>query len=686
MSSIVFWLSRARAATRRSPKDLIVRAVSELNGELERFRVAKRSAAFDVPALLRATGASSVDMLWDRLASRPFAVATREIDGALLERISPGETARIRAAAAKVLERKVDLLGSGPVELGTPIDWHVDFKTGARWALGYGRRIEYSQLAKSSDVKVPWELSRLQWVIPAGQAYLLTGEAAYADATRAILEEWIAANPYGWSVNWSVTMEVALRIVTWTWLFHVFDASPAWSDPGFRSRFLRALYLHCEYTERNVERSAVNGNHYTANAVGLAVGGLFFATGHEAKRWADGGWSMLEAELPRQVFPDGVDFEASTAYHRLVTELFFLPALYRTRLGLAVDPQYRDRLVAMARFAVAYCRPDGSSPLVGDADDGRVLPLGTQPLGDHRYIGGLIGVLWDVGELRESFSGPRSEVAWTLGPAAAAKLNAALPEITSHAFPDGGFYVMRGHDDHVFIDCGPVGFSGRGGHGHNDCLSFEAWLNRELVVTDSGAYVYTADYRARNRFRATAMHNTPQVDGEEQNRFVRPEYLWLLQNDARPSVSVWRPGEVDLFRGGHDGYRRLARPVILDRTIVLDRSRHFLVVLDKFIGSGDHSILVPFHLAIGAAVLTERPGEIRIRVGAQEFALSWTDATNWSVQTRTAEVSPSYGFTHPSTAVAFARHGALCPLLITLAPADGTDHVAYARALLAREK
>ena len=79
------------------------------------------------------------------------------------------------------VERRVDLLGSGPTELGTPVDWLCDFKTGRRWEPAYARRIEYANLDEPSDVKVPWELSRMQWLIPAAQAYALTGDERYAD-------------------------------------------------------------------------------------------------------------------------------------------------------------------------------------------------------------------------------------------------------------------------------------------------------------------------------------------------------------------------------------------------------------------------------------------------------------------------------------------------------------------------
>ena len=671
-----------RAARRRSPRDLAIRALSELNGEVERFRALRRARVFDADALLRATASASIDELWERLAALPFLADTRRIDSLDLERVCPGDTAKVMASAADTLERQVDLLGSGPVMLGHDIDWQRDFKTGIRWRHGYGRRIEYTQLGKPSDVKVPWELSRLHWAIPAGQAYLLTGEDRYARAVRDLLTEWIAANPFAWSVNWAVTMEVALRILTWTWLFHVFKSATAWQAPAFRATFLVSLFLHCEYVERNLERAEVNGNHYTADAAGLAVGGLFFGDVPDGVRWADAGWTILRNELPRQVTSDGVDFEASTAYHRLVTELFLIPALYRRRLGRDVDAAYRDRLAAMARFATAYCRPDGTSPLVGDADDGRALPLGTQALGDHRYLAGLVAAAFASDDLRRSFSGPRSEIAWLLGLAAASELPADGAMVPSSSFPDGGYYVMRGPRDHVFIDCGPVGFGGRGGHGHNDCLSFEAWLDGVLVVGDSGAYVYTADYRARNRFRATAAHNTPMVDDEEQNRFVSPEYLWLLTNDARPLPDRWTSnGATHSFRGGHTGYQRLADPVTPRRTIVLDSEQHHLAVLDAFEGIGEHRVSVPFHFGPAATLGAPERGRVDLDVAGRRFTIR-ADMDGWDMTVGRSEWSPSYGVARQRPVLTFTSRGPLRSLLVSIAPSDTPGQLGRARELI----
>ena len=106
------------------------------------------------------------------------------------------------------------------------------------------------------------------------------------------------------------------------------------------------------------------------------------------------------------------------------------------------------------------------------------------------------------------------------------------------AFQSGGAYVLAVGDDHVFVDCGPVGLAGRGGHGHNDCLSVDAVLAGTHLLADSGSFVYTASPKWRDRFRSTAFHNTPLIDGEEQNRFVAGS-LWLLHDDAIPEVRAW---------------------------------------------------------------------------------------------------------------------------------------------------
>jgi hypothetical protein len=662
----VSFLRRVVTGLRRPPRFIARRLLYEVGAQSDRLAAPSRARRFTLGRLLKACAAPDLDSLWCRLAGRPLPAQTRPPDISAYRRLCPGDEERVLAAAETALAHRVRLLGPEVTDLGLRIDWLRDYKTDVAWPRRYMRDITYVNPADDSDVKVPWELSRMQWLIPAGQAFLLTGDERYAEGVRDLLDDWIAANPYAQTVNWSCTMEVALRILSWTWFQSVFGASRAWGDTGFRERFLRSLYLHGDFTERHIELSDVNGNHCTADAAGLVIAGLHFGGGGGPSRWLAKGWQLLCTELPCQVHEDGVDFEASVAYHRLVAELFLMPALHREALGLEVPSSYRERVTAMARFTAAYCRPDGSVPLWGDADDARALPLGGQSVNDHRYLAGLVGAAWDVPDLRQAFGGDPSEIFWILGKEAVESLprrpRPPAPP-SSHAFVNGGFFVMRNAVDHVFLDCGPIGLAGRGGHGHNDCLSFEAVLDGVLLVSDCGAFAYTGSFAERNRFRSTAYHNTPRVDDEEINRF-RPELLWHLENDAKPELRRFERGpERDLFCGAHAGYRRLMEPVTPVRTVELDHRSHELRIRDEFEGAGHHRYEIPLHLAAGVTATPTAPGVVELRARDRRFRLEWDPWPSWSLAIGESRISPSYGVAVPCVRLAWSREGEVEPAL-----------------------
>lgn len=664
-------LRMARRALGKPPGYVARRALQELRAETERFLGPRRARAFGERQLLARSGAASVDALWRELRSRPYVAEAAPIPGAVYENLCPRDADRILGAAERALAHRVNLLGSGEVHLGERIDWHKDYKSGFRWPPQYFRDIDYMNPGRPSDVKFPWELSRLQWVTPCGQAWLLTGEERWAAGARRLLEDWIAGNPYGGSVNWSCTMEAAIRILTWTWLFHACAGSQAWADHDFRVRFLTSLYLHGDFTDRHFEYADVNGNHCDADAAALVFAGLFFGGRGDSQGWLDRGWKILCDELPRQVSSDGVDYEGSVPYHRLVAESFFLPALYRQRSGLEVPHAYRERVTKMAWFTEAYTRPDGTAPVWGDADDARAMAFGGQDINDHRYLIGWIGEAFGDAELARRFSGPAAECVWLLGAGSAARLLARpKPEEPPRSvlFREGGYAVLRNECDHVFIDCGPVGMAGRGGHGHNDVLSFEAYLDGHHLVTDCGSYTYTADFEARNAFRSTAFHNTPRIDGQEVNRFLGPQDLWWLRDDARASgVQLNREDGRDVLTARHSGFERLEDPVVVQRAFILDGTSHQLTILDEFVCAGAHEFETAIHLRPEVRVEAGERGWVVHRAGAR-FSVVAESTRHWTASLEPCRVSPSYGTAGASQRMAWRRVGRAEPLEICLAP------------------
>jgi hypothetical protein len=596
-----------------------------------------------------AAGAASVDALWTSQQRVPFFLspADRDAWAAAFRARYPDRVASVIDAADRVLRHEFDLLGSGCVSLGASLPWHSDFKTGREWPLQYSPDIDYAELDRPTDVKVPWELSRCQHFTVLGEAYWLTGDERYAQEFVSEVQDWITRNPLDRGVNWACAMDVALRAVSWIWGFYFMSGSAACAGEAFRGAFLRALYFHGEHVATHIERSDVNGNHYLCDAVGLVFIGSFFRSIAKGRRWLETGREMIASEIFNQTSEDGVDFEKSTPYHRLVLEAFLTCGVLLEHHGEPFAPGWLLRLERMVEFVEAYVKPDGRVPLVGDADDGRIQKLGTQPINDHRYLLSAGAALFSRADFKRSAGQFADESFWLLGPSGASAFDAIeemAPPPGSKAFPGGGFYVLRTDRAHVFVDCGEVGMLGRGGHGHNDILGFEVWLDGMNLFTDCGAYLYTASREWRNRFRSTAFHNVVQVDGEELNRFISPENLWQFHDDARPIDVVWECGSgVDYFRGSHTGYLRLTPPVTVTREIALVKDGPDVIVRDTVGGEGTRELVWRFHLdpAVAAEIVS---GSVRLSSPGREAWLqlvggprdmTTTIESGWS--------SPSYG-------------------------------------------
>ena len=634
-------LAALRRVLTKPSSEALHRVRREAGAEIDRLSVGRRAWPLDTNALLRATGADTLNALWFRLATRPYPFATAPVDLGLYEEVCPGDTDRILTLAERAAAHEVELLGSTPTNLGSTIDWLADYRTGHSWPPAFMRDIECHQPGAGGDARFPWEVSRLQWLIPAGQAFLLTGEERYASEARDVIDTWIAQNPYAGTVNWASTMETAMRIVSWSWFFHVFARSESWSNEAFRARFLSTLFLHGRFTARYRESEELSG---VADATGLVFAGLFFGEGAEPARWLHTGWTLLETEIAGQITPDGIGGQGSTSYQRLVLELFLYPARYAGANGMTASDTYRQRIAAMARFVAAYSRRDGTSPLWGDAAAGRLLPLGGQDPADHRYLVGLVALLGDD-TLLPYFNGPKAEIFWAAGEEGVRRLaRVRRLDSRSGAFRDGGCFVMRNDRDHVFIDCAAAASDGSHGRGHNDCLSFEAQLDGVPLVADCGADVGGISPADRNWFRTSTCHNTPRIDGEEINRFLTENH-WQLRNDAVPDVREWRTTrDHDLFVGSHSGYERLDPSIRPVRTIELNHREHALLIQDRFEGDGRYSVEIPLHLAPQVHVQRVGPFEVRLIAGDKRFRLMWT-TPGWQVALEGARISPRYGVT-----------------------------------------
>ena len=133
-------------------------------------------------ALLTACGAGTVDQLWHDLSQQPFFISPGERAAVAARFLTEYPEARdeIIGSADAAMRHEFDLLGSGPQPLGAPLCRGTPTSRPAgEWPLAYCADIEYNELDRPTDVKVPWELSRCQHFIRLGQAY-------WSDRRRAV--------------------------------------------------------------------------------------------------------------------------------------------------------------------------------------------------------------------------------------------------------------------------------------------------------------------------------------------------------------------------------------------------------------------------------------------------------------------------------------------------------------------
>ncbi len=555
------------------------------------------------------------------LGAERAASVVRELDAAL-----PTWRTRTIRAAEEISDGRVRLLGSDHVDArtspgidgdGGSLRWHDDIINAYTWKPGTLHKqvpIPYDR----ADVRAAWELSRCQHIPTLGMAYLASGDERYAAAATSQLGDWIARNPPGYGITWASTMDVAIRVVNWLWAIQLLAGSSHVTD-AFLTRFSASLIEHGRHIRRNVSvyEGGITTNHTVADYLALFQLGLVLPEIREAQAWLRTGKDGLVDCMRVQVLTDGVDYENSIPYHRLVLEMFVAGLIFGARAGNPLPETYRASLERMFEFTYHYTRPDGLAPLVGDSDDGRLQVLwdyfGWEPR-DHRYLLGVGGLLFrrdDFVSLAANAPGALEEAAWLVGPEAVAQLARSGPPATtrrSRAFPAGGRYVMRHERHYALVATDEVGTNGFGNHKHNDILGYELAVDGVAVVIDAGSYLYLSDRAWRDRFRSTRSHSTLMVDGVEQNRIVD---TFRMRHDAHVTVHEWRsePG-VDVLDASHSGYERLDDPVTHRRRISFGKEPFGWLVIDSLACATEHSAESYVHFA-PEGVLHALAGETR---------------------------------------------------------------------------
>jgi heparinase II/III-like protein len=296
----------------------------------------------------------------------------------------------------------------------TPIDWQLDARSGARWSAAVHTLDTPIGERRGADVKLPWELAKLQHLPRLALAHGLatSGESGflvpseYVRAYRNQVLDFLALNPPRYGANWASAMLSGIRIANLLLAHDLFRASGAEFDVGFERVLIQSTQQHIDHILGHLDWWDLDArnNHYLANVAGLAFAAAYLPRTDVSASILAFARNEIESELAHQFSADGSHFEGSSAYHAFSAEMAVwtrailaaagapaealkpgaLPrearrrAFGQPRAAAGREPRQSSDVGTIERaltFLRDLKRPDGSLLQVGDNDSGRFMRL-----------------------------------------------------------------------------------------------------------------------------------------------------------------------------------------------------------------------------------------------------------------------------------------------------------------------
>lgn len=325
-----------------------------------------------------------------------------------------------------------------------------------------------------------FNLHYFEYIHPLAYCYSQTGERKYLEKTAQMIRGWIRQNPRsrggeGWSAY-----TVSLRLTNWmAYLAAVGEKL----DASFRKEMEGSIFEQYGYLSGHLEKETL-GNHYFENLKTLVLCALFLGDTQSLPIYLD----AFRKECREEILPDGMHFELSPMYHKIVLE-----GLLRVAVGLRQAQMADAQLERMVRdmLSAAWSMERGLSrtPLFNDSGDNVAKSLNALLACASRYL--------DI-----------------------------TPDYRT-VFPDSGFYIFTTGPWKLIVDAGQPGPDYIPGHSHCDSMSFELFRDGQPVLVNCGTYAYQC--KERPYFRSTEAHNTVQIAGVEQSE------IWSTFRLARRS-------------------------------------------------------------------------------------------------------------------------------------------------------
>jgi heparan-sulfate lyase len=425
----------------------------------------------------------------------------------------------------------------------------------------YGQDINW-QMWPVKDNEVRWQLHRVKWWQAMALVYHATADEKYAKEWIYQYSDWVRKNPLGLSKEndrfvWRA-LEVSDRVQSLPPTFSLFVNSPSFS-PAFLMEFLKSYHQQADYLASNF---AEKGNHRLFEAQRTLFAGVSFPEFKNSQKWRESGISVLNTEIKKQVYEDGMQFELSPIYHVAAIDIFLKAYSSAQRVNLEKEfPQsYVQTVEHMIMAVISITLPDYNTPMFGDSW------LTNKKFRMNQFASW--SKVFPANKTIKHFATDGKE--------------GQAPTFLSKALSKSGFYTFRsGWDKNatvMVLKASPPGEF----HAQPDNGTFELFIKGRNFAPDAGVFVYSGDaaiMKLRNWYRQTRIHSTLTLDN--QNMVITK----AVQNKWETSKNL------DILTYTNPSYTDLNH----QRSVLFVNQKYFLVI-DRAIGKATGNLGVHWQL------------------------------------------------------------------------------------------
>ena len=480
------------------------------------------------------------------------------------------------------------------INKGKLTNWKIDKISGYEWNSSTFSDSIKIPVDKKIDIKVPWELARLQHLTNLSINSYVNKLDDFSFIKNQILD-FISSNPPYRGVNWFNAMEVSIRGSNLCIIADILKQNKSLNEEEFLI-ILNSINDHFNYVIENLEWTTFStNNHYLSNLVGLLVMGYYLPRCKFNESILKFTINQFYNEIDNQFYEDGGSKEGSTGYHLFCSEMiffgmFFLEKLKKERVFnnkvlkldickkiinkinfiSQISPQpnksrlnkIKKKIENIFEFSKSLVRNNDTLLQIGDNDSGCFISLNfnnnlmekksfhlhsSKKLNDTFFEVVKSSIKFQLKtkkKIKKSISKIKfNEKDFNYKQSYFFKFSKQvnLKEINNYQFPDFGLYIFEDKIFKLFITCKKKYDFLNSGHHHYDNLSIDLSIDRKNVVTDPGSFVYTSDLKKRKKFKGFQSHFVPFFKEYELNQdkdfvfncnfFFKAECLNMSKNE-----------------------------------------------------------------------------------------------------------------------------------------------------------